>query len=185
MTSKFYDKTASSISFDRVFFLLSRLVTGTSFMPASSLVLELWIFLETGFRLTRNSEIGNTPFWVLPNICRLGRVRHIKFGTNISKKCNWMLRNTRVTSVTVLELLKENEYWLGDGEGGGAGGWRALSETQHIQRCIWSSVNHLKRSVLQKRLTAKSRQLFTQNTQILRVREESEYVSVYVLITFY
>ena len=37
-------------------------------------------------RLTRNTEIGNTPFWVLPNIWRLGRARDTKFGKNVSNK---------------------------------------------------------------------------------------------------
>ena len=36
--------------------------------------------------LTRNREIGNTPFWVLPNIWRLGWIRNIKFGTSVSNK---------------------------------------------------------------------------------------------------
>ena len=36
--------------------------------------------------LTRNPEIGNIPVWVLLNIWRLGRVRNIKFGTNVSNK---------------------------------------------------------------------------------------------------
>ena len=36
--------------------------------------------------LTRNPEIGNTPLWVLPNICRLGRVKITKFGMNLSHK---------------------------------------------------------------------------------------------------
>ena len=36
--------------------------------------------------LTGNSEIANTPVWVLSNIWRLGRVRNAKFGTNVSSK---------------------------------------------------------------------------------------------------
>ena len=42
------------------------------------------IFIYKG--LTRNSEIGNTPIWVLPNIWRQGIVRDTKFGTNVSNK---------------------------------------------------------------------------------------------------
>ena len=42
------------------------------------------IFFYKG--LTRNPEIGNTPVWVLPNICRLGRVMDTKFGTNVSNR---------------------------------------------------------------------------------------------------
>ena len=36
--------------------------------------------------LTRNSEIGNTPVWVLRNIWGLGRVRNTKFGKNVFNK---------------------------------------------------------------------------------------------------
>ena len=45
------------------------------------------IFVYKG--LTRNSEIRNTPVWVLPNIWgykRPGQVRDTRFGTNISNK---------------------------------------------------------------------------------------------------
>ena len=40
------------------------------------------IFFYIG--LNRNTEIGNIPVWVLPNIWRLGRVRTTKFVTKIS-----------------------------------------------------------------------------------------------------
>ena len=36
--------------------------------------------------LSRNPDIRNTPFWVLLNIWRLGRVRNTKLGTNVSNK---------------------------------------------------------------------------------------------------
>ena len=42
------------------------------------------IFVYKG--LNRNSKIGNTPIWVLPNIWRLGWVRDTKFCTNVSNK---------------------------------------------------------------------------------------------------
>ena len=71
----FFDITSSSNFFDVVLFLFSSLATGLSFMSVPSLVLELW-----------NSEIGNNPAWVLPNIWRLGQVRDTKFSTNISNK---------------------------------------------------------------------------------------------------
>ena len=69
------------------------------------------IFFYKG--LTRNSEIGNTNVWVLPNIWRLGRVIDTKFGTNVSNR-KWMLQSSRVTAFTALELLRENQ--LGGGE---------------------------------------------------------------------
>ena len=75
-----FDMTSSSNFFDVVFFLLSSLVTGPSFMSIPSLVQELRQFL-----FIRNwPEIGNTPIWVLHNIWRLGRIRNTKFCTNIS-----------------------------------------------------------------------------------------------------
>ena len=42
------------------------------------------IFVYKG--LTRNSEIGNNPVLILPNIRRLGQVRDTKIGTNVSNK---------------------------------------------------------------------------------------------------
>ena len=84
MTSQFPDMTSSSEFFDVVLFLLSRLVTGPSFMSISSLFLELWRFFFKG--LTRNPKIGNTLVWGLPNIWRLGRVMDTKFGKNVSNR---------------------------------------------------------------------------------------------------
>ena len=36
--------------------------------------------------LTRNSEIGNTPVWVMLNIWILGQVKNTKYGTDVSNK---------------------------------------------------------------------------------------------------
>ena len=36
--------------------------------------------------VTRNTEIGNTPVWVLPNIWTLGQARDTKRGTDVSNK---------------------------------------------------------------------------------------------------
>ena len=47
--------------------------------------------------LTRNPDIGNSPFRVLPTIWRQGRVRDTKFGTNVS---NNMLLNAPKYQVT-------------------------------------------------------------------------------------
>ena len=71
--------------FDVAVFLLSNLVTGSSFMSISFLGLKLWQFLCIR-DLTRNSEIGNTSVWVLSKIRRLGWVRDTKFGMNISNR---------------------------------------------------------------------------------------------------
>ena len=103
MTSQFSDMTLLPIFFDVVLFLLSSLVTGRSFMSLS-LVLELLQFLF----IRDWPEIGNTPIWVLPNIWRLGQVKNIKFGTNISNKMLLNAAKCQVTAFTVSELLREN-----------------------------------------------------------------------------
>ena len=59
--------------------------------------------------LTRNSEIGNIPVWILPNIWRLGWVSDTKFGTNFSNKMLLNATNARITAFTVSELLRENQ----------------------------------------------------------------------------
>ena len=54
--------------------------------------------------LTRNPEIGNTSVWVLPNICRLGRVIEIPNLSRVSlMKFYWMLENAKATAFTVPE----------------------------------------------------------------------------------
>ena len=69
MTSQVVDMTPSSNFFDVVLLLFSSLATGPSFkfhiITGSGVIT---IFFYKG--LTRNPEIGNTPVWVLPNICR-------------------------------------------------------------------------------------------------------------------
>ena len=62
--------------------------------------------------LTRIPEIRNNPIWVLPNIWRMGQVMDTKFGMNVSNRiieCYWMLQNARVTTLTIFELLRENQ----------------------------------------------------------------------------
>ena len=52
-----------------------------------NIITGFWVMTILFYQgLTRNQEIGNTPVWVSPNIWRLGRVRDIKFGTNVSNK---------------------------------------------------------------------------------------------------
>ena len=60
-------------------------------------------------KLTRNPEIANTQFWVLPNIWRPRQIRDIKFGRNTLLKCSRMHKNVRFPAFTVSELLRENE----------------------------------------------------------------------------
>ena len=108
MTSQFLDMTSSSNVFDVVLFLLSSLVTCPSFMSISSLVLELWQFsFIRDWPEIRKSKIPPSEFcpisgdwgelWV-PGLARMSLM-----------ECYWMLQNARVTSFTVLELLRENQ----------------------------------------------------------------------------
>ena len=60
-------------------------------------------------RLTRNPEIGNTPVWVLPISGDWGKL-WIPYLAQMSPiKYYWMLQNSRVTALTVFELLRENQ----------------------------------------------------------------------------
>ena len=94
-------------------FLFWSLVTGPSFMPILSLVLELWQFsFIRDWPEIRKSEISPSAFcpisgdWVKLLISNLAQMSLIK--------CYWMLQNARITAFTVFELLKENQQ----GEGG-------------------------------------------------------------------
>ena len=91
-----------------VLFLLSSLVTGLSFMSISSLVLELWQFsFIRDWPEIRKSEIPPSEFcpisgdwgklWI-PNLARMSPIKYY-----------WMLQNSRVTALTVFELLRENQ----------------------------------------------------------------------------
>ena len=112
MMSQFSDMTSSSNIFEVDLFLLWSLVTGPSFMSASSLVLELW-----QFSFIRNwpeiwkSEIAPSKFypisgdWGKLGIPNLAWMSLIKF--------YWMLQNACVTTFSIFELLRENQ--LGGG----------------------------------------------------------------------
>ena len=115
MTSPFTDMTSSSKCFEAVFFLLSSLASGPSFMSIPLLVLELWqfSFIRDCPEIWR-SGIPPSEFWPIsgdwgelgiPNLARLFLI-----------KCYWMLQNARVTAFTVSELLRENQQ--GEGEVG-------------------------------------------------------------------
>ena len=108
MTSQFLDMTSSSNVFDVVLFLLSSLVTCPSFMSILALVLEFWQFsFIRDWPEIRKSKIPPSEFcpisgdwgelWV-PRLARMSLM-----------ECYWMLQNARVTSFTVLELLRENQ----------------------------------------------------------------------------
>ena len=59
--------------------------------------------------MTRNLEIGNTHVWVLPNIWRLGQVRDIKFGKDVSDEMLLIAGKCQDYSFYFSELLRENQ----------------------------------------------------------------------------
>ena len=104
MTSQFSNMTSTSNLFDVVLFLLSSLVTGSSFMSISWLVLELW---RTDWPEIRKSEVPPSKFCPIledggklwkPNLTRMFLI-----------ECYWMLQHFSVTALTVFELLSENQ----------------------------------------------------------------------------
>ena len=93
--------------FDVLLFVLSRLVTGPSFMSISSLVLELWqyYFIRDWPEIWK-LEIPPSEFcpisgdWIelwIPHLSRMSLI-----------ECYWILQNSRVTAFTIFELLREN-----------------------------------------------------------------------------
>ena len=85
MTSQFFDMMLSSDFFDVVFFLLSSLVTGPSFMSISSRVLELWqLPFIRDWPEIRKSEVPPPEFcsifqnWVklgIPNLPQMSQMQ--------------------------------------------------------------------------------------------------------------
>ena len=108
MTSHFADMMSLSKFFGIFLFSWSSLVIGPSFMPISSLVLELWQFsFIRDWSEIRKLEIPPSEFcpisrdWgklEIPNLARMSLMQ-----------CYWMLQNARVTAFTVSDLLRENQ----------------------------------------------------------------------------
>ena len=106
--------TSTSTFFDVVLFLLSCLVTGGRFMSISSLVLELWQFsFIRDWSEIRKSEIP--PSDLCPISGDWGKLWVLNLARMSFIECYWMLQSSRVTTFTVLELLRENQ--LGGGRG--------------------------------------------------------------------
>ena len=74
MMPEFVNMTSSSNLFIVSKFHFN-IITGSAVMT---------IFVQK--RLTRNTEIGNTSPWILPNNWGFGQVRDTRYGTNISNK---------------------------------------------------------------------------------------------------
>ena len=111
ITSQFSDMTSTSNFFDVVLFFLSSLVTSPSFMSISSVVLELWqsSFIRDWPEI-RKSE---TPLYLSPKSGDWGELRIPNVARMSLIECYWMLQNSRVTTFTVFESLRESQ--LGGG----------------------------------------------------------------------
>ena len=116
---------SSPFFFYAVLFLLSILVTRSSFMSISSLVLELWQFpFIRDWPEIRKSEIPPSEFYPIfgdwgqlwiPNLVRMFLIKYY-----------WVLQNARVTAFTVSGLLSENQE-------GRDGGWVKLPHPIQIR----------------------------------------------------
>ena len=89
-----------------VLFLLLSLVTGPSFMPISSLVLELQQFcFIRDWQEIGKSKIPPSEFRAVSSDCGKSEIPHL---TQIFPiKYYWMFQNARVTAFTVSELLRK------------------------------------------------------------------------------
>ena len=98
--------------FDVDLFLLSRLVTGPSFMSISSLDLELWQFsFIRDWPEIRKSEIPSSEFLPISGDRSELGIRHLARMSLI--KYYWMLQSNRIATFTVFELLRENQQESG------------------------------------------------------------------------
>ena len=107
--------TSTSNFFNVVLFLLSRLVSGPSFMSILSLVLELWQYSFTrDWPEIRKSEIPPSEFCAISGDWGKLWIQNLAWMSLI--EYNWMKKNSRVTAFTVLELLKEIQLGRGGGK---------------------------------------------------------------------
>ena len=85
MAAQFPDVTSSPIFFDVIFFLLSSLATGPSFMSISSQILELWQFSHiTDWPEIR--KLVTPPSEFCPMSWDCSELGITKFGANVSNK---------------------------------------------------------------------------------------------------
>ena len=92
--------------FGVVLFLLPSLATGPSFMSISSLVLELWEFsFIRDWPEIWKSEIPPSEFCPISGDWGELRILHLAWMSLI--QFYWMLKSSRVTAFTALELLRE------------------------------------------------------------------------------
>ena len=112
MTLQFSDMVWTSTFFDVALFLLSRLVTGPSFMSISSLVQELWQlpFVRYWPEIPK-SDILPSEFYQTSG--DWGELKITNLAQTSLIKCYCMLLNVRATDFTVSELLRANQQGEG------------------------------------------------------------------------
>ena len=100
-SSNFWCCHASLVKFIYWYKFHVNIMTGSGIMT---------IFVYKG--LIRNPEIRNTLSWDLPNICRLGQVRNIKFGTNAFHKKSLNAAKWHSYSFYSCWVIKGNPTWV-------------------------------------------------------------------------
>ena len=106
-------KNDNDVTIDVAVSFLSSLIFGSSFMLLSLLVLKLWQFSYIkDWTETPKSEITLFEFCLIPG--DWGKLQMSNLTRISLMKCYWILKNTRVTALTVFTLLRENEQGGGD-----------------------------------------------------------------------
>ena len=119
MTSQFSETMSTSYFFWRCFVWLVRFSYWSKFQVnviTGSGIMAIF-FYE---RLTRNTEVGNNPVWILPNIWRLDWVMNTKLDTKVYNRmllnaakfqdynfyCFWVIKGKPTGwEITLLEML--------------------------------------------------------------------------------
>ena len=101
-------KNDNDVTIDVAVIFLSSLIFGSSFMPISLLVLELWQFSYTkDWAETPKSQLTLCEFCLIPG--DWGKLQMSNLTRMCLVKSYWILKNTRVTALTVFTLLRENQ----------------------------------------------------------------------------
>ena len=109
MALQLTDMTSSSTFLDVALFLLTILITGPSFISICQ-----FSFIRYWPKIWK-SEIPPSAFCPISGDWgKLGISNMVRMSLS---KCYWKLRNARVTTFTVSELLKENQQWRKGGGG--------------------------------------------------------------------
>ena len=111
--------------------------------------------------MTKNSEIENSPVWVLPNIWRLGRVRDTNFSTECCK----------------MPGLQFDRFWVIEGKptGGGKITPPTMIKTWHFEKKVMTSYFLTMTSPVINPLTAALSHCYPRLLNILKCFEQTDY----------